>query len=648
MQRANVFFEALWAPVITLTLSGLLIAGDAHSVPFDTDTDGWTDAVEDQLGSDKNLATSTPESISIPESCVDGADNDGDLDTDAADSGCTPPPIFQDSFPAGAGLDVFESTMTLQGLSFGLCQLDFDGRGPTVISRGAPSAGTIQTEIVAMQLTGTGTPLTSFCGGLPVGIDFDLTIVEDPSSSSTGEVASTGVPDFPAESFFDVVAVADVPGNPTLTLTVRNTINSIPPYHSPGNPALNPNCYAVPGLPHLHCPKPPLDHFKCYKPKPEKLIVGLTDQFHDETVELKAGRKPDTFCNPVAKTLAGATTPIFDSGAHLSCYKIKDVTGTQFVQRDVFIQNQLSTDPVQITVLKPDTLCVPTQKDPDPPPAALDHFKCYKVRATPFKPSPTANLQDQFDAEVVDIIKPFTLCNPVQKTVSGETIEIGDSAAHLVCYKIKNQTTFSPVTVSIQNQFGTDSITAKKPFTLCVPSLKFDEAPPEVCEDTVPDTCGGTCPLSTQQCVVSSDGQRCECVEVSGLCQDGSPGQCTGTCPQDEECLDDPVAGCNCFPITTGPQPCTCGDPCDFTCPDQSTQVGQCVIQDAAGLCFCTALCPGLTPLCVQAGPPNQCGNEPCDVSCPDGSTQFGGGLCQFPDTQDGCLCGNLGIGQCP
>ena len=65
----------------------------------DSDDDGWCDGDEDDLGSDKNDDTSTPENISVQGVCGDGLDNDGDDDVDtfgdgngaSPDSGCTGP-----------------------------------------------------------------------------------------------------------------------------------------------------------------------------------------------------------------------------------------------------------------------------------------------------------------------------------------------------------------------------------------------------------------------------------------------------------------------------------------------------------------------------------------------------------------------------
>jgi len=54
----------------------------------DTDGDGWLDITEEEWGSNPNDAASTPEHGYIIETCMDGADNDGDGAIDIADAGC--------------------------------------------------------------------------------------------------------------------------------------------------------------------------------------------------------------------------------------------------------------------------------------------------------------------------------------------------------------------------------------------------------------------------------------------------------------------------------------------------------------------------------------------------------------------------------
>ncbi|MGQ0668436.1 MAG: DUF7450 family protein, partial [Actinomycetota bacterium] len=464
---------------------------------LDTDGDGWIDTVESHLGSDPANPANTPESVAIPVSCFDGLDNDLDGFADEADPGCQPPDLFKGTFPA-AGADRFESTINLDdydlATGFGICPLDFQGSGPTVVQRGDPvdvggGLREVAVEIVAMQLGGTGTLLPgSPCNPGPSPSSFPATIIEDPSQPSQGMISDTnpdGGKDFPADSFFDIVFLVDTPlgllpggppGGPVgAPVQVTNVIKSIPPYHSPGNPALNPNCYTVAGLPHQHCPKPPLDHFKCYLgkfPSFKERNVTLEDQFERKRTRVV---RPDQFCNPVSKN----GLEIFDPGGHLKRYRIEDLKGqAPFAPVEVFASNQFGTQ--ALTVLRRVGLFVPSKKDQFPQPAALDHFKCYTVQGPAINKK--VRLVDQFDeedgkVERATVVKPRTLCNPVAKTIAGVTTPIGDSAWHLVCYSITTRK-FKPRDVVARNQFGKEVVTVTKPVNLCVPSMKLLELPP--------------------------------------------------------------------------------------------------------------------------------------------------------------------------
>ncbi len=63
-------------------------ADDGCQVSLDPDGDGYATPLETHLGSDPQDAASTPESIVLPETCNDGADNDKDGKSDFADAGC--------------------------------------------------------------------------------------------------------------------------------------------------------------------------------------------------------------------------------------------------------------------------------------------------------------------------------------------------------------------------------------------------------------------------------------------------------------------------------------------------------------------------------------------------------------------------------
>jgi hypothetical protein len=453
---------------------------------LDSDGDGWMNLMEVLLGSDAAAAASVPESLAVPESCMNAIDDDGDAAVDEADGGCKPPELERDTFPA-AGSDTFASTVTLSGYDLttplGSCLLDFDGAGPAVVDRDDPvdlggGLRGIDVEMVAMQLQGTGTLAPgSPCNPGTSPMSFPAVIVEDPAKASTGQISDTNTDpaiDFPADSSFDVFFLISSPlgllpggppgGAPGTAVTVTNTIRSIPPYDTPANPKLNPNCYAVAGLPHEHCPKAPLDHFKCYTgvfPAVEGRAT-LKDQFGREKVSVRTANR---LCNPVSKNGQG----IFDDGGHLLRYPISPTrVATQFDVVHVVVENQFGVQPMR--VVDRVGLFVPSRKDKLTSPAALDHFKCYSVKGASV--GSNVRLEDQFDVaddrvERAKVLKPVTLCNPVEKTVDKVTTPIGDPTMHLVCYAIETQKV-APRTVVVRNQFGKGRVKVQQPVEVCV------------------------------------------------------------------------------------------------------------------------------------------------------------------------------------
>lgn len=104
----------------------------------------------------------------------------------------------------------------------------------------------------------------------------------------------------------------------------------------------------------------------------------------------------------------------------------------------------------------------------------LDHFKCYKTKqpGTRFDPRQVV-LADQFNTQRVNVVRPETFCNPVDKDGSG----INNPTAHLTCYKIRDVRgdefpKFRKRRVEASDQFGTHTLLLKKIRTLCLPSSK--------------------------------------------------------------------------------------------------------------------------------------------------------------------------------
>ncbi len=454
-------------------------AGSAAAIPpsLDGDGDGWMNTVETLLGSDAGDPFKTPESFAIPASCMDDADNDGDGATDDADPGCHPIPVIDGTFPP-AGFDVFESDMDVNGLTIetplGSCAIDFEGVGPTVVRRGnpAPAGGMreIDVEIVAMQLTGTANLLPgSPCNGSQRVAGVPVTLMEDPVKASAGKVtASQSGADFPASSFFDVNFQVDSPlGLLPGTLRVTNDqINTLPPFHTPNNPALNPDCYDFGGV-HEHCPKPPLDHFLCYTAdfsgfEPERARL-LLDQFGGSPTEVF---EPNHLCNPVRKN----RLPIFDEDAHLVMYDLRPHDPTAATGAPVVVRNQFGTQTFEVGPRV--ILAAPARKNQQGPPLALDHYACHAVTGNQ-RNRPVA-LQDQFGNANTVVTRPLLLCNPAAKVHDGQLTRVQDRRWHLACYEIQ-PTPFNPTTATARDQFGAKTAVARERGMLCVPSQKFFE-----------------------------------------------------------------------------------------------------------------------------------------------------------------------------
>lgn len=465
-----------WLASVVLALP-LAVVETPVALPgaFDGDADGWLDQLETLLGSNPSDPASTPESVANPPACTDGADNDGDGAADVADPGCTVPVASEGTFPA-AGTDVFDSHMTLDAYPlatpFGVCPVDFDAHGPTVVRRSDPidlggGLRQIDVEMLAMQLGGTATIVGGPGCALPAG-DVPVTVFEDPTVASVGQVRDTNPDpgtDFPADSFFDVFFLIDVnggllqggpPGGPIgQPVRVTNQVASLPPYHT----AKNPNCYMVPGLAHEHCPKAPPDHYKCYTakfPTFAKRTVTLRDQFGQAEAKVL---RPRFFCTPSTK----GAEPLYDEASHLTCYALKPTKAKQ----QVAIHNQFGSG--DVTTKKRTLLCLPTAKNGEGDAIEVDHFDCYSGKFPKIAPRPVT-LVDQFKTEQNKASKPLALCNPVSK--NGEPIR--NPLEHLVCYRLKPQS--EARTVTIANQFGGGSVKIKRSAMLCVPTGKFDRS----------------------------------------------------------------------------------------------------------------------------------------------------------------------------
>jgi hypothetical protein len=205
------------------------------------------------------------------------------------------------------------------------------------------------------------------------------------------------------------------------------------------------------------------DHYMCYATRGSQFAprtVGLVDQFVGTTATVV---RPLRFCNPANKNGEG----IVDPTANLMCYRL---TEPHFTRRTVLVRNQFGDQ--TLTVIRPESLCNPAEKNGVPSQLNINHYKCYRVKAP--RPAPiVVNVVDDFDSGDVRVLSPHSLCNPVDKNGEG----IVDPAAHLVCYTIGSTSSFRATPIGVADQFGAQNVTmlpgrCSNRAILCVPSEK--------------------------------------------------------------------------------------------------------------------------------------------------------------------------------
>jgi hypothetical protein len=204
-------------------------------------------------------------------------------------------------------------------------------------------------------------------------------------------------------------------------------------------------------------------------PRFTRRTVTLADQFGTTTTEVI---RPDRVCNPAGINGGGIADPTI----HEMCYRISE---PNFQRRDVLVSNAFGQQ--TLTVLSPEGLCNPAEKDGVPMTTGVDpiHFKCYKVRQSGSRFSEqTVTLNDQFETKVTRVIKPMLLCNPVDKNGEG----MPDPGCHQVCYRIRDavgQASFPGADVTIEDQFTTEDLRTffgecRRAGFLCMPSSKTE------------------------------------------------------------------------------------------------------------------------------------------------------------------------------
>lgn len=152
---------------------------------------------------------------------------------------------------------------------------------------------------------------------------------------------------------------------------------------------------------------------------------------------------------------------------------------------------------------------------------AQDHLRCYPI-ASPVNIAVSAKLQDQFDAamgtmENITELTHLRFCNPVEKIFNGVISPNFNPTHHLLMYTINPQVAVTR-TVTVRNQFGTQTLTTMAANTLAAPTGKAipPAAPPPPATDCFDHyKCyAATGPALTNTSVTLTDQFRTDTVQV--------------------------------------------------------------------------------------------------------------------------------------
>jgi hypothetical protein len=205
-----------------------------------------------------------------------------------------------------------------------------------------------------------------------------------------------------------------------------------------------------------------IDPFKCYKARggagASSQVLTVSDELGSRGV---AVAKAEALCNAAAVNQQAVADPT----AHLTCYQLKNVPGTpRFLRRTVEITNRFGAQTV--TLLKPSSLCVPSAHDGAAAALPTDAVTCYRARRA--DAAQIVDVQDAFQNESTRVRKLASVCLPTD--TGGGVI---DRADRLACYTIRSvpgQPRFVQRDVSVADAISTQTLTARTPSTLCVPS----------------------------------------------------------------------------------------------------------------------------------------------------------------------------------
>lgn len=161
---------------------------------------------------------------------------------------------------------------------------------------------------------------------------------------------------------------------------------------------------------------------------------------------------------------------------HEQCYELRRQT---FATKTVTLADRFGS--ATATVRRPDRLCAPTDKNDEDPSAPSDpqHLTGYELDAAPsYLPLKGVPVQDQFGTLTLNLVDLHRLLVPAAKSLVSPPAPLSPTIEHFACYTVKRKSgTFHSQTVTVTDQFGTQTPAVVRPELLCVPTNKNDEDP---------------------------------------------------------------------------------------------------------------------------------------------------------------------------
>jgi YVTN family beta-propeller protein len=268
------------------------------------------------------------------------------------------------------------------------------------------------------------------------------------------------------------------------------------------------------------------DHYLGYRAAPNTKLGGV--KFSTSISESLEDQFRTTTCNVVRERAlyTPATTDAVipeNLAVHLVGYKIECPA---FTKESHVAFDQFFPAGIPLTVLKPDSLLMPSGKSTDltvtPPapaiPGPVDAFLCYRASGPRITTPIHVAVSDQFLSQPLIVKKLSKLCSPVNK--QGEDPSAPNHPGHLTCYRVAAPSRFlpklvqSPVpgvrpTVKINNaNFNSNVLKLTGIRELCIPAFK-DTPPPTPTPTVTPDCAVQPCPDLRPGSVSLASGPGC-------------------------------------------------------------------------------------------------------------------------------------------